>query len=81
MCGIAGSISRRHSDAAALSAVAERMAGTLASRGPDDHGVWVDAQTGVALGHRRLAIIDLSVLGRQPMASADGRYVFPPPPS
>src|SRR5579885_823118 len=51
------------------------MAHALAHRGPDDAGAWVDAAAGVALGHRRLAIIDLSPEGHQPMLSADGRYV------
>jgi asparagine synthase (glutamine-hydrolysing) len=45
-------------------------------RGPDDSGDWVDAQNGVALGFRRLAILDLSPAGHQPMLSADGRYVI-----
>ena len=53
-----------------------RMAGQLAHRGPDDSGAWVDAQAGVALGFRRLAIVDLSPAGHQPMVSADGRYVI-----
>jgi asparagine synthase (glutamine-hydrolysing) len=52
------------------------MAETLAHRGPDDAGEWVDGRVGVALGHRRLAILDLSPAGRQPMVSADGRYVI-----
>jgi asparagine synthase (glutamine-hydrolysing) len=45
-------------------------------RGPDDAGVWSDAEAGVALGHRRLSIIDLSPLGHQPMLSACGRFVL-----
>jgi len=53
-----------------------RMVSSLSHRGPDDEGCWVDATTGVALGHRRLAILDLSVDGRQPMHSVDGRYVL-----
>src|SRR5262245_48819032 len=52
------------------------MADALAHRGPDDRGVWADAAAGVGLGHRRLAIVDLTPEGHQPMASADGRYVL-----
>jgi asparagine synthase (glutamine-hydrolysing) len=57
-------------------AIARRMAAMLVHRGPDDAGVWVDADAGVALEHRRLAILDLSAEGHQPMHSADGRYVL-----
>lgn len=59
-----------------LRRTAAEMADCLAHRGPDDHGVWVDASTGVALGHRRLSILDLSPAGHQPMVSASGRYVM-----
>ncbi|HEX2059847.1 MAG TPA: asparagine synthetase B, partial [Thermoanaerobaculia bacterium] len=52
------------------------MADTLRHRGPDDDGVWVDAHAGVALGFRRLAILDLSDAGAQPMVSESGRYVI-----
>jgi asparagine synthase (glutamine-hydrolysing) len=52
------------------------MSRTLTHRGPDDGGVWVDADNGVALGHRRLSIVDLSAEGHQPMRSADGRFVL-----
>ena len=45
-------------------------------RGPDDDGVWVDVGAGVALAHRRLAVIDLSASGHQPMCSSSGRYVI-----
>jgi asparagine synthase (glutamine-hydrolysing) len=59
-----------------LRAAVTRMSETLRHRGPDDDGVWVDAERGVGLGSRRLAIVDLSEHGRQPMASASGRYVI-----
>jgi asparagine synthase (glutamine-hydrolysing) len=52
------------------------MADTLIHRGPDDGGVWLDAAAGVALAHRRLAILDLSPTGHQPMVSPSGRYVI-----
>jgi asparagine synthase (glutamine-hydrolysing) len=52
------------------------MAATLAHRGPDDADLWIDPDAGLALGHRRLSIIDLSAAGRQPMVSACGRYVI-----
>jgi asparagine synthase (glutamine-hydrolysing) len=52
------------------------MAEQLVHRGPDDSGHWVDAEAGIALGFRRLAIVDLSPAGHQPMTSADGRYVI-----
>lgn len=51
------------------------MAAALVHRGPDDQGVWLDEVAGLALAHRRLAIIDLSPAGRQPMLSGSGRWV------
>jgi asparagine synthase (glutamine-hydrolysing) len=56
--------------------VVTSMALAIQHRGPDDAGAWVDSEAGVALGHRRLSIIDLSPAGHQPMASASGRFVI-----
>jgi asparagine synthase (glutamine-hydrolysing) len=75
MCGIVGLFdSNRRFAPAALREVVVRMGDALRHRGPDSSGDWIDAQAGLALGHRRLAIIDLSANGYQPMASASGRY-------
>lgn len=76
MCGITGLIDlRRQSSCEELHAACEQMTTTLYHRGPDDGGVWVDARAGVALGSRRLAIVDLSPDGHQPMVSHSGRFV------
>ncbi|HSA88073.1 MAG TPA: asparagine synthetase B, partial [Nitrospira sp.] len=53
-----------------------RMAEGIRYRGPDDVGEWCDADWGLALGHVRLSILDLSPAGHQPMKSASGRYVI-----
>jgi asparagine synthase (glutamine-hydrolysing) len=75
MCGIAGSWWRQGGiDADAAHRIAAQMAQSLAHRGPDGAGTWVDAGAGIALGHRRLAILELSAAGDQPMLSASGRY-------
>jgi asparagine synthase (glutamine-hydrolysing) len=75
MCGIAGILeSRSQFPAEELRRIALRMADTLRHRGPDDGGVWVDAAAGIALSMRRLAILDLSPAGHQPMQSFSGRY-------
>src|SRR5688572_15010313 len=76
MCGIAGVWSFGGADAEELRTRAEVMADMLRHRGPDDDGVWVDGDAGVALGFRRLSILDLSEAGAQPMTSASGRYVI-----
>lgn len=76
MCGLAGVLDSSGATAEALTQVVTEMADALAHRGPDDHGAWVDARAGIAFGHRRLAIIDLSPTGHQPMVSASGRYVL-----
>ena len=77
MCGIAGFLDpKRRSGDNELKALALSMAGALRHRGPDAQGVWVDESAGVALGHARLSIIDLSPAGAQPMRSANSRFVL-----
>ncbi len=77
MCGVAGFLDRRAetAEADALATVAA-MAQRLHHRGPDDRGTWADASAGIALGHQRLSIVDLSPAGHQPMVSASGRFVL-----
>ena len=72
MCGIAGIIGPSSRDTALL----RRMGISIAHRGPDDHGIWADSENPVAFVHRRLAIVDLSTAGHQPMVSADGRFTL-----
>lgn len=72
MCGVAGLISAEPIEEGLL----RRMADVIAHRGPDDSGTWLSQDRQVGLGHRRLSIVDLSPLGHQPMASADGRFVI-----
>lgn len=74
MCGIAG-IWSRGAGVDACVAIASAMATAIRHRGPDDQGVWSDEVGGPVLAHRRLAIVDLSPAGRQPMESPSGRYV------
>lgn len=71
MCGIAGILSSRVSREQI-----QGMIEPIVHRGPDDSGVWVDVDAGIGLGHRRLAVVDLSRQGRQPMESHDGRFVI-----
>ncbi|MDR3517601.1 MAG: asparagine synthase (glutamine-hydrolyzing) [Azospirillaceae bacterium] len=76
MCGIAGLVDfspERH--AGDLSGPVAAMTAALAHRGPDAGRRWIDQEAGVGFGHRRLAIVDLTPGGAQPMASADGRWV------
>ncbi len=75
MCGIAGFVAPPASGEQ-LECVTRRMSDCIRHRGPDDSGVWIDGDAGIALGHRRLSIIDLSPEGHQPMFSASGRFVL-----
>ena len=72
MCGIAGIASAGPVEPQLVA----RMAGALAHRGPDDQGVWLSDDRRLGFGHRRLAIVDLSPQGHQPMTSLDGRWVL-----
>lgn len=72
MCGIVGIWGALPGKAAVLAKGCERMR----HRGPDDRGIWEDEDPGIALGHVRLSILDLSQAGHQPMVSACGRYVL-----
>ena len=74
MCGICGVL--RSEAEVSLAETARMMADTLHHRGPDDVGIWADPETDVAMGHRRLSIIDVSLAGAQPMKSPCGRYVI-----
>jgi len=75
MCGIVGIVRRDAVTPDELLDSVVPMARSLVHRGPDGEGYWLEASCGVALGHRRLAIIDLTDSGRQPMESASGRFV------
>lgn len=72
MCGIAGVVARR--SGCDLGRIIKEMTVRVRHRGPDDAGCWVKGR--VALGHRRLSILDLSASGHQPMEYTDGRYVI-----
>jgi asparagine synthase (glutamine-hydrolysing) len=71
MCGIVGFIAQKNFES--LSRSLPAATASLAHRGPDDSGIYVDPSAGVGLGHRRLSILDLSPLGHQPMASVDAK--------
>ena len=75
MCGFTGFFGGEwHTEAA--QAQLQAMTDAIAHRGPDADGHWLDADAGIALGHRRLSIVDLSSAGAQPMVSTSGRYVI-----
>jgi len=77
MCGFAGFVATRSvTGKESFGTIVSRMTETMVHRGPDDAGVWQDSEAGIALGHRRLAIVDLSPYGHQPMESACSRYII-----
>ncbi len=76
MCGVAGFWASQPLSQGNANALLERMTTAVKHRGPDGAGAWFDVESHVGLGHRRLAILDLSPTGLQPMTSASGRYVM-----
>jgi len=76
MCGVIGFLQPSGFATASTEETLRELSATLSHRGPDDAGTWVDGEAGIALGHRRLAILDLTSAGQQPMISASGRYVI-----
>lgn len=77
MCGLVGFLTpgKWRADGAALR-ILEHMSNAIMHRGPDADGYWKDENSGIALGHRRLSILELSAAGAQPMQSVCGRYVI-----
>jgi len=76
MCGLVGFLQPAGLAASAAEELVRSLAARLTHRGPDAQGVWVDGVAGIALGHRRLSVLDLSSAGDQPMVSASGKYVI-----
>jgi len=76
MCGFAGFFNPEKFHIVNASVLIGSMTEDLRHRGPDDCGQWVDADAGIALGHRRLSVIDITAAGHQPMKSDDGRFVL-----
>lgn len=75
MCGLTGFLYQKTLPSN-TEQLLKSMVSTLASRGPDDNGIWLDKEAGIGLGHSRLAVVDLTSAGHQPMSSANGRYVL-----
>lgn len=76
MCGFAGLLTTRDDRRREIPSAVKRMTDAIVHRGPDDVGVWHDADRGVGLGFRRLSILDLSPNGHQPMRSESGRFTM-----
>ncbi len=74
MCGITGAWCFSNSGSDHIKDIVSKMTDTLKHRGPNDQGIWHEEN--IALGHRRLSIVDLSSMGHQPMVSENGRYIL-----
>jgi len=76
MCGIIGFLGGDFTNYQLSNVILEEMSDQLVNRGPDSAGIWLDSSSKIALGHRRLAVVDLSPAGYQPMTSGSNRYVM-----
>jgi asparagine synthase (glutamine-hydrolysing) len=76
MCGLIGFLGGDFSNSQLNKDLLEKMSDQIINRGPDSAGIWIDAPSKVGLAHRRLAIVDLSPAGHQPMTSSSNRYVI-----
>ena len=76
MCGLTGFLSDSSIKFKNFSNQLKPMVDSISHRGPDDDGFWIDKKSRVAIGHRRLSVLDLSFAGHQPMRSSSGRYVI-----
>ena len=76
MCGITGFLTTKQPNKETLQSLIQRMTETLRHRGPDGEGFWIDLNAGIAFGHRRLSILDLSEAGKQPMLSSCERFIL-----
>jgi asparagine synthase (glutamine-hydrolysing) len=76
MCGFVGLLGGAGGEQQTTLGVLRAMSNAISHRGPDSDGYWADGEAGIGLAHRRLAIVDLSPAGAQPMTSGSGRYVL-----
>jgi len=76
MCGVAGFIPHKAEGHLNCHQIISEMTNSISHRGPDSSGIWIDDKSKISIGHRRLAIIDLTDSGKQPMSSHDDRYVL-----
>ena len=76
VCGICGFLKPKGFKQSEVSGILSLMNAKLTHRGPDAPGVWFDSESGIAMGHTRLSVLDLSPAGNQPMVSHSGRYVL-----
>ena len=76
MCGFTGFYLNSSDSKESLIKQVNLMSNAIMHRGPDDSGAWIDEGIGLAIGHRRLSIVDISSAGHQPMHSNTGRFVI-----